>query len=166
MTEPDWLFDDPAVSDDEELLRRIPWVPDHVGFDPQTGERFPTIAAFQRRAGEGMSVHLVSVVESNGREACNAYDIERFGTVAFPVRVPREVGAGVIAASAPEDVEPDPVLRAAHAEVRPPTFEHVRQDWSLIRDTIVRSCRWVVAPDRIPARKGESRPDSGPAGTT
>lgn len=155
MSEADWLCDDPEVPDEEELLRRIPWVPDHVGFDAQTGSYFPHPAAFRRgNPGEGMSVHMLSVIEGRGRAATDVHDSERFGTVAFLAGVPRTVGGGVVAIPATEDDEFDPVLREAHAEVRPPTYVRNRGEWSLICDTIIDACRWVVAPHRKPVRRG------------
>ncbi|RRD45303.1 hypothetical protein [Tessaracoccus sp. OH4464_COT-324] len=157
MSEESWFFDDPGVSDDEELLRRIPWVPSHVGFDAQTRERIIHPAALRRGdSGEGMSVHMLSVLTEHGRAADTVYDVKVFGTIAFLAGVPRAVGGGVVAVPASEDVEKDAVLRAAHAEVRPSTFTKNKREWSLIRDTIVRACRWVVAPEQIPEPRGKA----------
>lgn len=154
MSEEEWVFDSHGVPDEEELLRRIPWLATHVVFNAQEGTYSPSLAAFRRKPREGLSVHLLSVVESQGRSAESAYDEARVGTVAFLAKVPRSVGAGVVALVASEELESDAVLRAAHAEVRPSTTEANRGDWSLIRNTIISACRWVVVPKRRPSSGG------------
>lgn len=155
MTEADWFYDDPKVADDEELLRRIPWGQDYVVFDAQAGKHFPTTAAFRRRKpGEGLSVHMRSVVEARERAVASVYDGATSGTVTFTAEVPRTVGAGVVPVEAPRDVESDAVRREAHAEVRPPTFALNKGEWTRIRVSIIDACRWVVVPDCKPASPG------------
>ncbi len=144
MCETDWVFDDPLVADDEELLRRIPRKPTHVTFDSENSQYVPHIAAFRRSEGGGMSVHLTSLLENQGREPSNAYDPEWYGTVAFLASAPRSVGGGVLAITAPPEQEPDAILAAAHGEVRPPTHAISKPEWSLIRDEIIRATRWVT----------------------
>jgi hypothetical protein len=150
MSDADWHYDDQEVSDDEELLRRIPWNPQLVMLDAQTGRYVLTPGALRRNAGEGMSVHLISAIEACGSDPATIHDPDRYGAVAFAARIPRSEGAGVIAAPATEEDEPHPVLRAAHAEVRPPTYQRNKREWSLVADTIIGACRWVSALDHPP----------------
>ena len=153
MSDADWHYDDQEVSDDEELLRRIPWNPQLVMLDAQTGRYVLIPGALRRNAGEGMSVHLISVIEACESDPATVHDPNRFGAVAFHAAAPRSVGAGVIAAPATEEDEPDPILRAAHAEVRPPTYERNKREWSKIAEKIISECRWVSEVDRPPAGK-------------
>lgn len=143
MTRDNWVYNDPEIADGEQLLRRVPKNPNHATFDPETGEWRPSAGAFQRNANEGMSVHVVSVLNSWKRADHSAYDPARYGAVRFPAAVVREAEAGVLRTLPTEEQEPDEVLRDAHAEVRPPTPQKDRAFWSGVRDKMIKSSVWV-----------------------
>lgn len=168
MDEIAWDYNDACISDDEELLRRIPWKATFLVFDAQPGSWVPSAAAFRRAAGEGLSVHRRCVLERHGRKPEQIYDLDSYGSVGFLAQVPREVGGGVIYAPASPDLEENPDLRAAHAEVRPPTPEERKPEWSLIRNNIIAACRVISTPERSPDRSSPSSvrlPPSQPNGT-
>lgn len=144
MSETPWVYDDPDVPDDEVLYRRIPLKPSHCTFDAERGKWVPSVGAFQRgNPGEGMSVHAETVLEGCGRDCRSLYNPVSYAAVRFHASVPRIQGAGVLSTLPSEAEEPDADLRAAHAEVRPPTFGRDRPFWSRVRDAMIRASVWV-----------------------
>lgn len=144
MSDDEWVMDDPQISDDELLYRRIPLKPDHCTFDPERGRWVPQPAAFRRDPGEGMSVHMDSVLNELSRQPHTLYDPESYGAVRFPAGVVRSAGAGVLRTPATVEDEADGDLREAHAEARPPTSARDRAFWSQVRHRIIGACDWVV----------------------
>lgn len=144
MSDVEWVMDDSQIPDDEMIFRRVPMQPSHATFDALRGVWVPHAGAFRRSAGEGVSVHMDSILESRGRARHTLYDRERHGAVRFPVGVVRAAGAGVIQTTPTVEEEPDEDLCAAHAEARPPTFEQNKKLWSSVRDQMIKASVWVV----------------------
>lgn len=143
MSEESWVFDDPAIPDDESLYRRVRTIPDHRTFDAERNTWVPSAAAFRRFKGEGMSVHRETVLEVCGRHTSSLYNPDKYEAYRFKAVIPRAHGAGVLGTPATEEHEPDSDLRAAHAEVRPPTHAEDRRFWSRIRHAMIQACEWV-----------------------
>lgn len=143
MTEQLWVWDDPHILDDEMLFRRVPMKPSHATFDALRGVWVPSPGAFQRNANEGMSVHMLRVLDARRRDPHTLYDPTRYGAVRFPASAVRSAGAGVLATTPTMDEEPDEDLRAAHAEVRPPRAVKDRPFWSQVQNRIIRASVWI-----------------------
>lgn len=139
-----WVYDDPLIDSRDWLLRRIPMTPNFCTFDLLDGRPRLHPAALRREAGEGMSVHLQSILVSRKRDITTLYD-EGFGSVRFLVGVPRTAGAGVLCTPAEGDLDTD--RAASHAEVRPPTWEKNRTAWKSVSNTIALHAEWIVLPD-------------------
>ena len=143
MSETAWEMDDPQIPDSEDLYRRIPKNPDHRTFNAEEGTWVPSAGAFRRLKGEGMSVHMGSILEERGRATDSLYEASRYAAVRFPVGAVRRAGAGVLATTPTLEEEPDEDLRAAHAEARPPTYERNRALWSEVVNEIIQASEWV-----------------------
>lgn len=139
-----WVYDDPSIDSRDSVLRRIPMKPDFCTFDLLDGSPRLHPAALRREAGEGMSVHLESILILRNCDSATLYE-EGFGSVRFLVGIPRSVGAGVLRTPAHEDLNED--RAASHAEVRPPTREKDRTAWKVVSNTIALNAEWVVLPD-------------------
>lgn len=144
MSEDEWVMDNPQTPDDEVLFRRVPTKPSHATFDALRGVWVPHAGAFRRDEGEGMSVHMDSILESQGRARHTLYDPARYGAVRFPVGIVRAEGAGVVQTTPTVEEEPDEDLRAAHAEARPPTFKQEKSFWSNVRNQMIKASVWVA----------------------
>jgi len=147
MTVQPWEFDDGSIADSELLYRRIPKRPDHRTFDPERECWVPSTAALRRDANQGMSVHLDTVVRTRRRDPQTLYDSTKYGSIAFPAGLPRCEGAGVLPTTPTAEEEPDPDLRAAHAEVRPSQPQKDRAAWSRVTNVILLRATWVQPAD-------------------
>lgn len=162
MTGDNWVWDNPDISDEEKIIRRIPMNPEHTTFDAELGIRRPSPGAFRRAAGEGTSVHRSTVLVELNRPIGSLYDSNRYSAVQFPVKTVREAGAGVLDTEPSIEEEPDSDLRAAHAEIRPPERARNRSFWSGVVDSLIRASEWVEQTGR-PAEASTSSvqaPDS------
>jgi hypothetical protein len=127
--------DDPKVSGDEVLFRRIP--PRHFFLDENLGCTRPSSAAFEDDAdGDPMSVYLAGVIAGEGRPP----DSVLAGHVGFAL-------AGLPARTARDQrqtVHPDGRDDTAHAVVCGPKTSSRRRAFAKL-------CHWVIPP----AKPGE-----------
>jgi len=142
------MYDDPAVPDSETLYRRVPPKPEWLTTDPVTGLIVPHAAALQRRTGEGLSVHLDSVLNNLGRDPHTLYDPE-CPSFAFLASVPRSQGDGVIPVRVGPPDEPDSDRGQAHAEVRAPEQADTPTHWRRVRTAIIKDMWWVTTPEEV-----------------
>lgn len=123
--------DDPTISDDTQLLRRIPhW---HFIEDKNLGQIRPSSAAFDNHLnGSPMSVILADVLTQTGRtpEAILAGH-EGFALAAITAGRARECGQGVAREPLPDE--------PAHAVVFGEKSKRVRRK-------LAEEARWVVPP--------------------
>jgi hypothetical protein len=84
--------DDPTISDDADLWRRIH--PTHIISDPNLGRVRPTSAAFMDLSN-GSPMSVVIAAESDGPEHILA-GYEGYGLASFKARVAREFGLGIV----------------------------------------------------------------------
>jgi hypothetical protein len=108
--------DDPAIPDDETLLRRLSDAgPNMVAVDPLTGVRRPSSGAF--KPDPDVSVYRTSVLASHGLDAQALVKAPHNLVVSIEVSdVRRHAGLGVRADPWPQDIEDPRHLRnAAHA---------------------------------------------------
>ncbi|MGW7203908.1 hypothetical protein [Streptomyces sp. NPDC054837] len=105
-------WDDPAISDDEILYRRVPNVPGFLAPDLISGVRKPTRTAFQFDP-DGMSVYRKVLLdeENLGPESVTKKPGQM--VFAFIAAVPRRCGVGVV-----HDPVDDPPAGFAHSSIR------------------------------------------------
>jgi len=142
----DDVFDDPAIIDVDVLYRKVPPAGDMVVYDDDGVTLLPTPAIFQWKKGEGVSVHLDSILRLRGRDPRTLYDAD-CASLSFPVGAARSCGDGVARTLAVDDVDPDRV--AAHAEIRRSADNDNRVHWGLTRKAILKQCCWVVTPGKV-----------------
>lgn len=124
------LPDDPSISDDESLWRRIN--PAWIVIDQNLGCRRPTSQAFQNRDGEKLSVLLAQGVLSSGRRAEDVVSgLPGYGLAGFTVRCARGLGQAVV--RAPEPDEP------AHCHI-------VGDKPKRVQRALAKEARWVLPP--------------------
>ncbi len=108
---------DPTISDDDSLLRRVPQEPSFVVWDEHTGAERPSTGSFRIDA-DGVSVYLLSAL-SAFRDPCLAVadiDRDRPGRcIQLTVRSCRDRGMGVV-----RDPIDEATLGRAHALILPP----------------------------------------------
>jgi hypothetical protein len=139
------VVDDPAISDDEILLRRIPY-PEEITPDVKADLGFrPRSSAFDRnRDGSPMSVQRLLILQERGLDPATVMlaEFPTWGIVSFRARLIRQFGKGV----APDvTVEDGP----AHAIIEELTSSQQRQ--------IARTCEWLVVPRGPPSGAGPTR---------
>jgi hypothetical protein len=139
----DWVYNDPSISDDELMYRRVPNNDDFWTYDPVRRTHRVNPKAFQREPNQGCSVHLDSVLRQRNRAPDTIYPAIT-GIVQITVSVPRKDKAGVLQTFDPD--EPDPDLAAAHAEIRPPQPQRDRLFWRPISNALAASSVWVRMP--------------------
>ncbi|HRY11183.1 MAG TPA: hypothetical protein P5544_14545 [Candidatus Nanopelagicales bacterium] len=109
--------DDPTISDDDSVLRRVPQEPNFVVWDEQTGAERPSTGSF-RVDEDGVSVFLLSVLRDLPdpcRSVADA-DPDRPGRcIELPVGACRDRGMGVA-----RDPVDEPPLGTAHALILAP----------------------------------------------
>ena len=127
--------DDPSISDDTELLRRIH--PNHVVYDENLQRFRPTSQAFRDdRDGDPMSVYLSSVLGNEGRPPSTllaAYD--RYALASVTAHLARSLSQTV-------HPEPEPD-ESAHAVV---CGEKDSGGKNAPRKRFAEAAVWVVAP--------------------
>ncbi len=150
-----WAWNDPTISDDDSVLRRVPpaltrdveegddglplIVPAYFQYDYR--REFPT----EHGDHEGLSCNVLSRVLECGGTAEQLHS-EEMGVVNVPVAAIRP-GAGVTYDDDPE--EPDHVRRASHALVRLAeriTYRRKHPDWHRVRSDFAEEATWAVAP--------------------
>lgn len=147
MSDDTWEFDDELVGGWEVLLRRIPKKPEHRTFDPELNRWVVGPGALRRAKNEGLSVHREPLVISLGVDPAQLYDETKYGSIGFSASTPRQKGAGVMETPQPEHREPNPILRASHADVRPPTAYLDKPFWKGIAYEISQKSWWVQPAD-------------------
>ncbi|WDF33718.1 hypothetical protein PTW37_01955 [Arthrobacter agilis] len=140
----EWPYNDPSIADEDKLYRRMPHQPGCRTYDAMTDRWVPHPGGLRRLDHEGMSTHLHSILEERQRDCASLYNGEKYGSIRFPVAVPRSAGAGVLPTAAPQEEDPD--LKAAHAEVRPPSAELDKRFWKGVVNMIAREAEWVQPP--------------------
>lgn len=109
--------DDPTISDDDDLLRRVPRSPSFVVWDEQTGTERPATGSF-RIDENGVSGYLLSALRAV-QDPCRTVadrDSERPGRcIELRVRSCRAWGMGVV-----RDPVDEPPLGFAHALILAP----------------------------------------------
>ncbi len=116
MVGPTPAADDPAIQDDESVLRRLSDAsPNMVAVDPLTGTRRPTSGAF--KPDPDVSVYRNSVLESHGIDARALVKAPQNLVVSIEVAdVRHHAGLGVRDDAWPQDVDdPHHPRNAAHA---------------------------------------------------
>jgi hypothetical protein len=119
--------DDPTISDDAELWRRVP--PDFYIHDERLGHRRPSSGAFDNHR-DGSPMSAVLAAESRGVEAVLAGH-EGYGLVAITAGLARACGQGVVRAPLPDE--------PAHAHVVGPKTNSVKK-------RLAREARSIVEP--------------------
>jgi hypothetical protein len=129
MTPP--VTDDPTISDDARLWRRIPrW---HFVFDENLRRWRPSSAAFaDSDEGGSMSVGLAGLVSEAGREAASVLSgLEGYGLAEITAGLVRRCGQSVVRDPLPEE--------PAHALV-------VGNKTRAVQRKLAREAIWVVPP--------------------
>ena len=132
------MFDDPSVADEEVAYRRVPRAPNHRTFDLTAKRCRPSTACFSRSRHE-VSVHLRGLMPPSRLPPATYPNTPQDGIAAFRAEVPRRKGGGIVIVDDPD--EADPVLRSAHAEVRP--GEDSKRRWAEIRELIISESWWA-----------------------
>lgn len=104
--------DDPTISDDDDLLRRVPQDPNFVVWDEQTGAERPATGSF-RIDDDGVSVYLLSALRDLPDPCMSVADSDpqRPGRcIELSVGACRDRGMGVA-----RDPVDEPPLGPAHA---------------------------------------------------
>jgi len=122
--------DDPTISNEAELLRRIPrW---HIVSDDNTNERRPSSAAFDNDKDGPMSVTLADELKRGGRSLESALAGHTgFALASITAGLVRECQQGIV-----RDPTPD---EPAHALV-------FGKKTGSVRKKLSRSARWVIPP--------------------
>lgn len=142
MTE--WQYDSPGLDTADDIYRKILDDPSNgATWDPEDRCWKIHPGAFRRCAYQGASVHVHSILIERKRNPDTIYPT-RYGYVALRVGVPRQHDLGVLLIPDPD--EHDEVLRAAHAEIRPPSPEKSRRTWKEKINEICLQCRWMRMP--------------------
>jgi hypothetical protein len=145
-------LDDPTITDDTDLWRRIP--PQWFVLDENRGGIRPASAAFDDDPDGGhMSVFLATVMLELGRGPQDALaGHPGFALAAITAAVARAAGQAIVRRPTPEE--------PAHAEV-------VGRKTGSVKKALYRAARWVVPPASwSPAPKGMAspiKPADGPA---
>jgi hypothetical protein len=128
------VVDDPAISNDEIILRRVPHpaettrdVKAAIGLRPRSSAFDPN------RDGTPMSVQRFAVLEELGQDpaAVMLKDFPSWGIVSFPAGLVREFGKGLAMDANPED-------GPGHAVIENLTESERRR--------VAKACNWVVVP--------------------
>lgn len=128
--------DDPTVSDDDDLLRRVPQSPSFVVRDEASGTERPATGSF-RFDKDGLSVYLLSALTNLGNPCRTVADsiLERPGRcIMLPVRTCRAQGMAVI-----HDPVNQSTLGLAHALLLRPDDVGIRRLQKQLSD-IARFC--------------------------
>ena len=128
-------IDDPGISDEAGLWRRIP--PRHIIFDDNMGRLRPSKAAFENHPdGSPMSVFLAECVVQTNRSAEDLLvEYERFALAAITAGLAREKKQGVAREPLPDE--------PAHAVV-------FGRKTDSIKRALAKGCTWVVSPSAGP----------------
>lgn len=139
-------WDDPEISNDEILLRRVPRKPDFAIPDLFTGD-IKVKAAALRQDSDGMSVHRDSLLIYTGASRATIFDWETHTGVEFRASNARET-PGVGVCFTPNFIE---VLGPAHASVRC-AGDLPKSVWNDARAVIAESCVWMQEDPKHPGR--------------
>lgn len=141
------LSDDPKISNDEILYRRIPNV-EHASFmviDEVTRVRRPTSAVF-RPDNDGLSVYIDSILRQHGLTERDVQTRLASGVLSLVVGDVRAEELGVVPDAWPKDTDdPDHLRNAAHALIV--GFQSLsKRQLRVKQHALIKQCTVVIDP--------------------
>jgi hypothetical protein len=140
--------DDPSISDNDALLRRVPIHPSQIVKDGNLGRYRPSSAAFSDHPdGSPMSVTLQTELENLGvpaRQALIGYETTHV-LVSFQASVARQYGQGIAREPIIAGIQTDPIFDAvqtAHGVVFGKKTKSTQR-------ALAKAAIWVVAPSSL-----------------
>jgi hypothetical protein len=143
----DWVSDDPAIRDEDLILRRVRKIPDCMMPNVLSGKAEVKAGALKFDE-DGMSVYLSGLLCEIGVDRGAFCDWEQYHAIEFRAADPRAGSGGVVGDPDAEDDQKGAAHGLVRAQIPAPTKAMKRA----IRNAITAAYRWMIEDPNCPGR--------------